>query len=230
VLDHDAMDASTRAPLSFRVIGPDERPVTSYTKAHDKDLHLIVVRRDLSGFQHVHPALAPDGTWSIPVDLSQPGEWRVFADFDPAGPVDGLTLGADLSVAGHYQPEPLPPVVAVAAVDDYTVALEGTLVPGRESALELRVRKDGREVTDLQPYLAAYGHLVALRDGDLAYVHVHAQGAPGDGTTTAGPRLSFHTTAPSAGAYRLFLDFKHDDVVRTAEFTVTAGKAATHGH
>jgi hypothetical protein len=31
---------------------------------------------------------------------------------------------------------------------------------------------------------------------------------------------------PSAGDYGLFLDFKHQGVVRTAAFTVTAGAAA----
>jgi hypothetical protein len=35
--------------------------------------------------------------------------------------------------------------------------------------------------------------------------------------------VRFATTAPSAGTYRLFLDFKHGDVVRTASFTVEAG-------
>ena len=91
--------------------------------------------------------------------------------------------------------------------------------------------RDGRPVTDLQPYLAAYGHLVALRQGDLAYLHVHPDGEPGDGRTEPGPGIVFHTTAPSAGTYRLYLDFKHGDVVRTAAFTVVAGKeASTHGH
>ncbi len=86
-------------------------------------------------------------------------------------------------------------------------------------------------MTDLQPYLAAYGHLVALRQGDLAYLHVHPDGAPGDGRTKAGPAIVFHTTAPSDGTYRLFLDFKHGGVVRTAEFTLTAGEEApAHGH
>jgi hypothetical protein len=46
-------------------------------------------------------------------------------------------------------------------------------------------------------------------------------GEPGDGVTTAGPEIGFHTTFPSDGDYRLFLDFKHQNVVRTAEFTVS---------
>jgi hypothetical protein len=77
-------------------------------------------------------------------------------------------------------------------------------------------------VTDLQPYLGAYGHLVALRTGDLAYLHVHPDGTPDNGMTAPGPDVTFWATAPSAGDYRLFLDFRHGDVVRTAEFTVRA--------
>lgn len=89
----------------------------------------------------------------------------------------------------------------------------------------LSVSRDGKPVTDLQPYLGAYGHLVALRASDLAYLHVHPMGGPGEGTTAAGPDIGFHTTVPSNGDYRLFLDFKHDGVVRTAEFTVSVGPA-----
>ncbi|GGJ27025.1 hypothetical protein GCM10010121_042800 [Streptomyces brasiliensis] len=73
---------------------------------------------------------------------------------------------------------------------------------------------------NLEPYLQAYGHLVALRSGDLAYLHVHPNGEPGDGTTHPGPDVSFTATAPSAGTYRLFLGFRHDGRVRTAAFTV----------
>jgi hypothetical protein len=61
---------------------------------------------------------------------------------------------------------------------------------------------------------------VALRGGDLAYLHVHPDGEPGDGKTASGPAVTFYAEVPSAGTYRLFLDFKHGDTVRTAEFTV----------
>ncbi|MEU8614031.1 hypothetical protein AB0C29_39195 [Actinoplanes sp. NPDC048791] len=213
-------------PFAFRIAGPDGAPVTSYTTSHDKDLHLIVVRRDLSGFQHVHPALAADGTWSIPLAVTAAGQYRVFADFRPAGHAEGLTLGADVPAPGDYRPRPLPAASRTATVDGYTVTLEGDLVPGASSKLTLSIAKDGAPVTDLQPYLGAYGHLVALRAGDLAYLHVHPDGAPGDGKTTAGPQVTFYAEVPSSGSYRLYLDFQHAGKVRTAEFTATAGTPA----
>jgi hypothetical protein len=172
----------------------------------------------------VHPVLNVEGTWSVPLDLSAPGQYRVFADFTPTGHDGGLVLGADLAVPGPYEPVPLPePVIVAQVVDGYQVTLAGDLVPGKSSQLTLTVTKDGVPVTDLQPYLAAYGHLVALRAGDLAYLHVHPAGEPGDGVTPAGPGITFYATAPSIGDYRLFLDFRHAGVVRTAEFTVHAG-------
>lgn len=218
------LPAAATVPLQFQILGPDGKPVTRYTTAHGKDLHLIVVRRDLTDFQHVHPQLDGQGTWSVPLDLSGSGVYRVFADFTPADRDDKFTLGADLSVAGGYRPQPLPATSRTAVVDGYTVTLDGTLEPGQEAELTLTVRKDGQPVTDLQPYLEAYGHLVTLRDGDLAYLHVHPAGSPGDGTTEPGPGITFYATVPSAGDYRLFLDFRHDDQVRTAAFTVTASE------
>ncbi|HEY9267519.1 MAG TPA: hypothetical protein VIQ11_23255, partial [Mycobacterium sp.] len=160
-----------------------------------------------------------DGTWSVPVDLAG-GDYRVFADFVPAGG-DGQTLGADLHVAGDYRPQPLPPAATTATVDGYTVTLTGAGKANESSPLVLSVTRNGKPVNDLQPYLVAHGHLVVLRASDLAYLHVHPTGGPGRDATPAGPEIGFDTTFPSYGDYRLFLDFKHGNVVRTAEFTVS---------
>jgi hypothetical protein len=54
---------------------------------------------------------------------------------------------------------------------------------------------------------------VALREGDLAFLHVH----PVDG-------LGFMATFPSPGRYRLFLQFEHEGEVRTAAFTQAVGR------
>ncbi len=210
--------AGSPGTLQFVVTGPDGEPLTAFTRAHDKDLHLIVVRRDLTGYQHLHPTRDAEGTWTVPLTLAEPGPYKVFADFTPAGHDRPLTLAADLTAPGAYAPEPLPAPTGTATVDGYDVALDGRLVAGTSSALTLTVRRDGRPVTDLERYLGAYGHLVALRAGDLAYLHVHADGDAG----TPGPDLAFSADVPSAATYRLFLDFAHAGEVRTAELTAVA--------
>jgi hypothetical protein len=185
--------------------------VTSYTPTHERDLHLIVVRRDLSGFQHLHPTRASDGLWSVPLPVASAGQYRVFTDFQPAGRDEPLTLGVDLPAAGPYEPNLSRVDSHHTDVDGYRVEVEGHLTPGTASSLTMRISRDGRPVTDLQPYLGAFGHLVVLRDGDLAYLHVHPN---------EGPDLRFTVEVPSTGTYGLFLDFRHGDVVRTATFTM----------
>ncbi|MBF6320557.1 hypothetical protein IU453_27830 [Nocardia cyriacigeorgica] len=212
----------------FRILGPDGQPVTDYTAIHDRELHLIVARRELTAFWHVHPQRAADGTWSVQLDLPEAGAYRVFTDIAPRGLGYTITLGADLAVAGNYAPLPIPDPARTTVVDGYEVELGGELVAGEGRQLTLTVRKDGAPVTDLQPYLAAFGHLVVLRAGDLAYVHVHPNGEPGDGVTPPGPDITFHTVAPGPGVYRLFLDFKHRGTVRTAAFTLPT--TTTHRH
>ncbi|MGW3074111.1 hypothetical protein [Kitasatospora sp. NPDC001132] len=220
-VDNPFVTAGSPTDLRFRILGTDGKPVTAYQPQHEKELHLIVAPRDLSTFQHLHPTLTADGTWSAPTAVPAAGEYRVFADFTPAGQSEGLTLGADLHAAGDLHPAPLPETGRTVTVDGYTVTLGGDLTPGRSGRLTLGVSKDGKPVTDLQPYLGAYGHLVALRAGDLAYLHVHPD------TSAPGPEIDFTTTAPSTGGYRLFLDFKHQDTVHTAAFTLTTATAAT---
>jgi hypothetical protein len=214
-------------PIAFTIQGPDSRPVTEYDVEHEEDLHLIAVRRDFAGFQHVHPDMDADGTWRISLDLT-PGDWRLFADFKAAAG-NALTLGADLAVRGAYRPAPASPDSRTSNVDGYTVTLGGDLVAGEEAELSLEVSRDGEPVTDLEPYLGAYGHLVALRGGDLAYLHVHPEGVPDDGVTKPGPEVVFFAEVPSPGRYHLYLDFKHEGTVRTAAFTVTVSADGRSG-
>ncbi|MEJ3745171.1 hypothetical protein WEI85_27645 [Actinomycetes bacterium KLBMP 9797] len=212
--------AAPAGQFGFRITGPNGKPVTAFDVAHDKRMHLIVARRDLSGFRHVHPEMAADGTWRVASPLGEPGSWRAFADFTPTGGA-GITLGTDVHVPGAFAPRPLPAPATTTTIDGYAVGLAGTLEPGRTSKLTLSVSRAGQPVTDLQPYLGAYGHLVALRAGDLAYLHVH----PDETNAKPGPEITFYAEVPSAGAYRLYLDFQHGGTVRTAEFTVVAGGA-----
>ena len=221
-----APSARTLAPdaeqaFAFRILGPDGAPVQRFDVAHDKELHLVVVSRDLGRYAHVHPERAADGTWSVTLPPLAPGSYRAFADFVPSGHAP-LTLGVDLAVSGAPDPVALPDERRTAEVDGYTVTLDGD--PAEDPDVTVTVRRDGQVVTT-EPYLGAAGHLVAIRDGDLAYLHVH----PLD-EEPAGP-VRFAVEVPSEGRYALFFDFAHEGVVRTAPFVLTVGEpVAGDGH
>lgn len=212
--------------LSFQVLDPEGEPVTEYTEEHEKDLHLIVVREDGSEFRHVHPELDAEGTWSIPWTWEEAGAYRVFADFTPAAQEDGITLTRSISVPGEVEAVALGDEVRESRAGDFDVRLEGDLVAGGSSTLTVEVSRDGEPVTELEPYLGAFGHLVALRDGDLAYLHVHPEGAEPEAGQESGPTVEFATEAPTPGRYLLYFDFQVDGEVQTASFVVTTDGTA----
>lgn len=199
--------------LAFRVVGAGGSPIRNFEVEHEKRMHFIVVRRDLTGFQHLHPELSGDGTWRTRATLPEAGSYRVFADFKTAGRNE--TLAADVAVDGTVDWHAVPSPTDLARTDDgYDVRMRGSSEAGRESELEFAVERDGKPVK-VEPYLGAGGHLVALREGDLAYLHVHPSGTGGGGPG------SFATEFPTSGRYRLFLQFKDDGRVHTAAFTRT---------
>lgn len=211
--------------LTLHLTGPDGRGVSRYVTSHDKDLHLIVVRADGAHFRHVHPTHRGDGRWSMPWTWAAAGSYRIFADFVPADRGEGLTLTSTVSVAGDFAPEPGPRDSTSTTSGEYTVELTGALRSGTYSDLRFTVTRGGRQVATLEPYLGAFGHLVALREGDLGYLHVHPVGAPGDGATQPGPEIAFRVAAPTDGRYLLYLDFAVDGRVHNAKFVVTAAPA-----
>jgi hypothetical protein len=198
--------------FTFRIVDGRGTTVRDFDVEHTKRLHLIAVRRDLTGYQHVHPVQAHDGSWSVPLRFAQAGIYRVYADFKAHGGPKA-TLATDVFVPGDFKPQAIPAPANRVRVDGYDVALTGAPKAGAMGDLRFTVSRGGRPVA-VQPYLGADGHLVALREGDLAYLHVHPQETPGSG----GP-IRFMTEYPSAGSYRLFLQFKHGGRIHTAAFS-----------
>ena len=193
--------------LRFQIAGEDGRPVRDFEVEHEKRMHLILVRDDLSGFQHLHPRMSADGSWATQVTLPEPGSYRVFADFKHDG--KNQTLARTVTVDGAAEPLSLPaPAERATTSEGYSVSLKRTSRAGSPTWLFFRVTRDGEGV-EVQDYLGAKGHLVALREGDLAYLHTHP----------AGDATRFETEFPTEGTYRLFFQFKHDGKVHTAAFT-----------
>ncbi len=223
----EAPDAvGAEGELRFSVLDAAGEPVLEYTEEHERDLHLIVVREDGSEFRHVHPELDAEGTWSIPWSWSAAGTYRVFADFVPAGAERGSTLTRTVSVAGDFEPAPARDEARSARSGPYDVELVGDLAAGGSSTLTVEVSRDGEAVTTMQPYLGAFGHLVALRDGDLAYLHVHPEGAEPEPGALSGPTVDFAVEAPTPGRYLLYFDFQVDGEVHTASFVLSADAGA----
>jgi hypothetical protein len=187
--------------LRFAIRDEQGQAVRDFDVVHEKRMHLIVVRRDGRGFQHLHPRRDAGGNWQTRLTIPQAGAYRVFADFTRDG--ENYTLATDLAVDGSANYRALPRRANVTSTDGYEVRLDAD-----GSELRFEISRDGQPVTT-QPYLGAGGHLVALREGDLAFLHVHP----------SGEGVAFEADLDPERRYRLYLQFKHDGRVHTAEFT-----------
>ena len=211
-------EPGTTTNWTFRIVSDDGQTVTDFEETHGQRGHLILVRRDLTRFQHLHPELESDGTWHVEnLTFPDPGVYRAFVDVV----VDGnpTTLGFDLFASGAGEVEARPNSSRHATTGGYeTELLTGEVTARKPSQLTFEIRRDGGAVPELSQYLGALGHLVALREGDLAYLHTHPEETAPDGG-----RVTFGARFPTPGRYRLFLQTKPEENLITTQFDVRIG-------
>jgi hypothetical protein len=204
--------------------------ITGYEVVHEKRYHLFVVSRDMEFFEHIHPEQLPDGRWMIQVTLPKPGDYRILSDFLPSGGSPqfvGRTLETvDFTGDLESQTPRLTPDIDVAkTVGSVTAHLEfepSTLVEGQfgHLAFTLTDAKTGRPVTDLQPYLGAFGHALILSEDMRDYVHSHPFEDIDASKAFGGPTVTFEGYMPKAGRYRAWSQFQRNGEVITIPFTV----------
>ena len=212
-----SLAARTTSRLAITIVDDEGDPVTGLRgEDGEPPLHLILVRRDLTGYQHLHPRRTGEG-FVADVTLPRAGSWRAYADFEVDG--EKVVLGRDLAVPGDFAAEAPAALTRSAAVDGYRIELgDDVLRAGAEATLSFGISRNGRPIQGLQPYLGAAGHLVAIREDDLAYLHVH----PLDEVLPGG--VGFDVELDQPGRYALYLQFKHEGRVRTARFTVEVAR------
>jgi Cu+-exporting ATPase len=210
------------------------RPVEDLTRSHEAWMHLIATREDLGTFAHVHPQpTGAPGQLAVEITFPTPGRYIVNTEFRRQGEMSDVHSRQVITVAGT-QPQP----VALAAgprsvlVDGVRVDLEGEAAAGGVSDLDFTFTDEatGRPVDDLQPYLAAAGHVVVMRADGQTFAHEHAEVTDPDGRPvfalpgqTFGPKLDVHAEFPTAGVYQLWAQFRlADGDLITVPFTVEA--------
>jgi hypothetical protein len=218
--------------MRFRVRHPGTgMPVNGFEVVHDRQYHLFVISHDMTEFQHIHPEMDVEGAWSIEVVVPKAGYYRVLSDFVPTGGSSqfiGRTLvtadfdGDLASEAARLTPD----TVLTKTVDTMTatVALDpAMLLSGEYGHLEFTLTDaaTGDPVTDLEPYLGAFGHALVLSEDMRDVVHAHPSEwyATESVTGVGGPRVTFEGYLPRPGHYRAWAQFLRDGQLSTFTFT-----------
>lgn len=227
--------------LAFDIRYADSKaPVTEFETIHERLLHLILTSEDMSWFEHQHPVRGEDGLFRITWTFPRPGNYRLYADFTPSDG-DNQVKPLTLTVGGGT------PVTYPLRADRKRVREVGDLrfelkvLPGtalrmeKPALLSYTVRdRRGRPVRDMQPFIGAMGHLLAISQDGKEVVHTHAiqsASAPGMAgekepfrvtpamVTEKGPTFSFKLTLPSGGLYKTWAQFARGGKVYTVPFT-----------
>jgi len=219
--------------FQFRILGPDGTPQTSFLWDQTKLLHLLAIRSDFTNFAHVHPTLAPSGTWTVRLPLNQAGPYQVYVDFllkDAQGQARHLVMRRPLTVPGSYQLSPIMPAPSMTAKGDgYDVTFLKAPKGWTVMLLPARVtRDDGTPVSNLEPYLAVFAHFTAFKASNDLYGHAHPleyagagrEGWPPLNNLRGGPTLTFHAEFPGSGDYRAFVEFQIAGQLHVASFTL----------
>jgi hypothetical protein len=241
-----AIEAGKTAMLSFTPsIDGNESEMVPLDIQHDKKLHLIVVSKDLSYFDHIHPEFQASGSYDIKVldkgenytngkfhnetKFDQGGEYVLFADYVPSGAAHQLER-IELNVAGNpYKAQKYTIAKIVSITDGYEVSLVpegGKFFSEGTSHISGIIKKDGKEIPadQLENYLAAKAHVVVVSEDSQNYLHVHPEVVDG--------RLDLHTTFGKAGIFRGWMQFQTNGQVHTVDFVIKVeeGKAPESEH
>jgi hypothetical protein len=200
--------------MTFRIRDPQKgAPVPKFEVVHERLFHLFVVSQDLKYFIHEHPVAAGPGTFRYTATLPGRGLYRVLGDYYPSGGTPQLTertviLGGGRLATAHLEPDLAPKHAENLDVELTTEPAQP--LAGYKTLLFFRVRPgDG-----LEPYIGAWGHMLAASDDLIDMIHTHPYLADG------GPQIQFNVIFPRARTYRLWVQFQRKGVVNTAVFTV----------
>lgn len=226
--------AREETPLSFTVYDASNgNQVVSFSKMYEKLIHLIIVNRDLTFFDHVHPE--PDGTgFKISYPFPENDSYRLYLDFQPTGAIEqqfafNLPVGTPESQSkNEFKESDLSGVFGSYKVElQFNKPLKSSLIStgGQKLNFKISDTASGQPVTDLKPYLASYGHLVMINTQTFDYIHVHPTNTqtpkPDD---TSGPDVEFMPLGLNGpikpGLYKLFAQFNPRGELFTSNFVI----------
>lgn len=223
--------------LRFQIFNPKTgAKVKQFALMHEQLFHLFVVSQDMTDFQHIHPKLEPDGTFTIDTVLSRPGYYKVYSDIYP---IEGApqVLQRNLVTAGYKAdlfesvPHLQPDSVLNKTVDGVNADLKldpPDPIAGKAMSLKYHLTdaKTGEPVRDLTPYLGAWGHTLILSEDQSDYVHSHPDEIVPEGENGSkpkgGPDVTFEAWLPRPGVYRVWSQFQRGSTLSTFSFTIRA--------
>jgi hypothetical protein len=212
--------ANEEIPITIIIKDKSNQPIKEFDTVHDKLMHLIIVSKDLSYFSHIHPEYKGNGEFTITNTFPAGGDYQLIAEVTPHG-------AGDNSVEKHWVHIDGPPSNSVPLVADssLTKVIDGLKVTlsfdhimaemDLNMTFTIHDANTDKPITNLQPYLGAMGHSVAISADSKQYLHIHPMTTKGNG-----PSVTFMTFFPKKGVYKIWGQFQYNNRVIVVPFIV----------
>ncbi len=191
---------------------------------------------------HIHPLRQPNGTYQVAHRFTRPGRYGIFVDHTPPGQPQTIAR-FQFTVAGKEASQSRELVSATeATASGITAQLRWNEPP--QGGRDLQVAFDltdpsGAPVTDLDPYLGAWAHILLVRRDGEEFIHAHPieESTPAlsdpwqHSHATLGPSPSHIATITGfrqPGRYRLWLQVQCAAQAVTLPFDVEVAPSETN--
>ena len=218
-------------PAAFAI----ESPYSVLERVHEKEMHVLVISDDLAAFSHIHPDPITRRFFAGTHVFPHAGSYWIFVDHTPAGKTQTI---AKFRVTVEGPPRARSALretgARQAALDGVRAVLttKGPLQAGQDIAFHFALNdaSNGEKISNLEPYLGAWGHILFVRQEGDEVIHAHpleSDAAPASpwvhSHAMPGPspaEIQTVTGFKRPGLYKLWLQVQRHGAVLTFPFVL----------
>jgi len=204
----------------------DTQKIVELETIHEQKIHLIIVSEDLEYFNHLHPTKLINGSYSLQMSLPFGGKYKLYVEYKPEGSTK-ITDGFNIDAKGTEKPKMIfSSEELFFNHNDISVSLKdpSEIYSSSELQLPISIMKDGKKISSdrLDNYLGEKAHAVMIGFDNMELLHVHPM--------VINDMLYLHLNFESSGLYRLWVQFKVDGILHTADFVLNVNESNHHQH
>jgi hypothetical protein len=207
--------------------------VTDYSLVMEKLMHLVIVDSQLQYFTHIHP-IHNNSEFTVTTQFPHEGIYHLYSNFLPTNATEqqfafSVVVGNGKSSTGAATSSS---ISLATTVENYKITLSAPAATGFHAKdmsngaqllnFHFTNAATGEAITNLAPYLGAFGHMVMINQETYRYLHVHP--ILSDTGDFGGPDVQFLPVSLydkiEPGTYRVFLQFNVSSKLLVADFTI----------
>ena len=194
---------------------------------HTERIHLLLIDDTLNDYHHLHPQpTSQAGIYQFDYTPSKDGHYSAWIDLTRSDTQHNPYIRCDMPSTQPATAElPYVPEATTAQADGLSFQWTNRepLQQGKASIVDVSITDNsGKPITDLEPIMGAYAHLIGFSADGSSLVHSHPMGTePTSNTEHGSSPLTFHIEPDRSGNTKFFLQVQRHGHVTCVPFGQT---------